>query len=156
MDEAIRAKRTALWQRTFKKEIARRKLLLEQKPRVAKELFSSNPRGLVEDCGKPHVWIPASTVWIHDGKKRGHVINGIKRRGLQEAMAYNDRDRGVLVVPQVCNNCCAMRELESPIRSHEATQLEKKKQRRNLRRELSRKKKNLTTPILIAEDFNLA
>lgn len=133
MSTKKRAAYTAQWQRTFREEIDRRKSMLEVKPAQAVELFSQNPRGLIEDCGQEHIWIPATTTWIHDGKGKGHKIDGVKRRGLVEAMPYKDKEQGVIIVPQVCNECCAMRERETRVRSEAERKADHKKTRRSIR-----------------------
>ena len=157
MSATLREAYTAKWTKVFKSEITRRKDLYNSSPASAKEMFSSNPRGLVEDCGAEHVWIPATTVWIHDEARGGYKIDGVKRRGLTEAFPYVDKASKIRVLPQVCNNCSATREREVPVISAEdraALEKERKAADRKLRRQLKRKAVEPDTSVTL-EDFGL-
>lgn len=93
--------------RIYNREIRERKDLAASDPKQYNEFYEGNRKGLDQCCEK-HLWTPMSILWIHDGAKRGHVINGIKRRGFQEAFAYTSGN--YVVVPQMCWNCQKTRE----------------------------------------------
>lgn len=93
--------------RTYNKEIRARKDLAMDSPKKYNDFYEGNRKGLADTCDQ-HLWVPMTHLWIHDNGRRGHVINGVKRRGFTEAMPYKVGD--YQVVPQMCSNCCKTRE----------------------------------------------
>lgn len=93
--------------RVYSKEIQQRKDLALADPKQYNDYYEGNRKGLSSRC-EHHLWVPMTHLWIHDGAKRGYVINGIKRRGFQEAMPYTSGNYSV--APQMCSNCCKTRE----------------------------------------------
>lgn len=107
-----RAAYTRAWIKVYREEIALRKKIQAEKPRAFKKLFAKNPKGLIDDCGGKHVWIPASTLWIHDNdasRRSTFVIDGFNRHGLAEADPRTFDN--CTVVPQMCFRCVKTREL---------------------------------------------
>lgn len=107
MDVTELAARRQSFLRIYNSEIRDRKDLAAADPKEYNKFYEGNRKGLIDTCDE-HLWIPMSHLWIHDGGKRGQVINGIRRRGFQEAMPYTCGKH--VVVPQMCWNCCKTRE----------------------------------------------
>lgn len=104
---------SSAWLRVYHHEISRRRRLQQEQPTLYKKVCGHNPKKLNECCEDEHVWVPATTLWIHDNAKGAYKIDGYLRRGLREAAPY--RDNGFRVIPQMCWNCVHTREMRSQI-----------------------------------------
>lgn len=95
--------------------MSRRFRIANEKPKAYRKVFAGNLKPLGLECcpNNDHCWVPATTIWIHDGAKGSSKIGGFARRGLHEAMPY--KWRNFQVTPQVCWNCMRTREHISQI-----------------------------------------
>lgn len=94
--------------KVYSKEISARQDTMVNDLKFYKGRYEGNCKGMKPTCEKEHVWVPMTFLWIHDGARRGHLINGIKRRGFSEAMPFKVDDYQVL--PQMCWYCNKTRE----------------------------------------------
>lgn len=104
---------SSVWLRVYHHEISRRKRLWAENPKKAAKVFAQNPKRLADCCDGEHVWVPASTLWIHDNGKGAYKIGGYWRRGLREAHPYKDAD--FQVTPQMCWYCIKTRDKRMPL-----------------------------------------
>lgn len=113
MNSSKSAKKRQIYLRVYHHEISRRRQIAAEEPKAYTKLFRANNKGLSEECCEKHIWVPMTTLWIHDKVGRGYTLYGYRRRGFAEAHSFID---GLYrVTPQMCWRCASTRELITEI-----------------------------------------